>query len=365
MPKAVRLPAAIRQLLGERASVRPKLLRWYRRHKRDLPWRGTGDPYVVWLTEIMLQQTRVDQGTPYITRFLEAFPDVHALARANESQVLKLWEGLGYYSRARNLHKTARTIADGLNGHFPETVEDWLQLPGVGRYTAGAIVSIAFDTPAPVVDGNVKRVIARLADLKQPVEGAAEEFVWRLMAHWAEGRAPGDFNQAVMELGAEVCTPRNPACPSCPLQEYCLAHARGTVAERPVRKKKAPVPHKEIVVGVIERRGRFLIGQRPAEGLLGGLWEFPGGKIEAGETHGAALAREIREELGLRAKVGEKIAEVTHAYSHFKVTLHVYRCAAPTGAPKPRVHTQLKWVRKAEFARYAFPKANHKFLNVV
>lgn len=365
MPKAARPPAAIRRLRDERKAIRPKLLRWYRRHKRDLPWRGTGDPYVVWLTEIMLQQTRVDQGTPYIARFLKAFPDVYALARAKESQVLKLWEGLGYYSRARNLHKAARIIVETLGGAFPETVDGWMVLPGVGRYTAGAIVSIAFDTPAPVVDGNVKRVIARLADINRPIEGTTEAAVWYLMSHWAEGRMPGDFNQAVMELGAEVCTPRNPACPTCPLPKHCLAHTRGTVAERPVRKKKAPVPHKEIVVGVMARSGRYLIGQRPAEGLLGGLWEFPGGKVEAGETHEKALVREIREELGLRATIGDKIAEVTHAYSHFKVTLHVYRCSADRGVPKPRIHTQLKWVRKADFARYAFPKANHKFLDAI
>jgi A/G-specific adenine glycosylase len=349
-----------------RSSIRPKLIRWYRRHKRELSWRGGRDPYAIWLTEIMLQQTRVEQGTPYIERFLREFPTVEALARANEARVLKLWEGLGYYSRARNLHRAARMVQSELGGRFPEDVPGWMALPGVGRYTAGAVVSIAFDRPAPLVDGNVKRVIARLGDVTVPVDDARiGDAIWAIMTDWVRGRSPGDFNQAMMELGSQVCRPKKPSCASCPVNEYCLAHARGTVEQRPVRIPKKATPHKDIVVGVISRRGRYLIGQRPPDGLLGGLWEFPGGKVEPGESHEAALRRELREELSLGVRPGEKIAEVTHAYSHFRVTLHVYRCNAPQGNPIPRAHTQLKWVRKIEFQNYAFPKANHKFLDRV
>ncbi|MEX2015258.1 MAG: A/G-specific adenine glycosylase [Candidatus Hydrogenedentales bacterium] len=353
-------------VLRHKRGIRRALLAWYGREKRTLPWRDAADPYVVWLSEVMLQQTRVEQGTPYIVRFVKQFPDVQALAAASEDAVLKAWEGLGYYSRARNLHKAARVIAHDRAGAFPATAEDWQTLPGVGRYTAGAVASIAYGERAPVLDGNVKRVLARLTDLSDPVDDAAvTDSLWDLAGELVRGKSPGDFNQAIMELGANVCTPRRPACEACPLTRYCAAYAAGTQEQRPVRREKKPVPHKEIVVAVIKRNGRYLIGKRPPNGLLGGLWEFPGGKVNPGEDHPLALMREVREELNLGVRVGGLIACVSHAYTHFRVTLNVYACSAPEGTPQPSAHTELRWVRKSEFSDFAFPKANHKFLHLL
>ena len=292
MTRRVKAPPLGETLIERKTLFRRALLKWYRREKRDLFWRGTSDPYAVWVVEIILQQTRVEQGGPYIKRFLAAFPTVQDLARATPDRVLKLWEGLGYYTRARNLHKAAKIIADERSGRFPETAEDWQQLPGVGRYTAGAIASIAFGESAPVLDGNVKRVLARLIDLDASIDdGAVTENLWALAALFVRGKLPGDFNQAMMELGANVCTPRAPACEVCPVSKFCFAFERGTQSQRPVRKPKKAVPHYEIVVAAIKKNGRYLLGKRPPEGLLGGLWEFPGGKVKPGETHAAALRR--------------------------------------------------------------------------
>jgi A/G-specific adenine glycosylase len=350
----------------DKPALRQALLRWYRAHRRDLPWRRTRDPYHVWISEIILQQTRVEQGTPYFERFVAAFPTIHDLAAASETKVLKLWEGLGYYRRARLLHQAAKHIVHQSNGELPVTADAWLAIPGVGRYTAGAIASIAFDEPAPVLDGNVKRVLARWLDIDDEIEQAVTlQRLWTVAETLVRGKHPGDFNQAMMELGARVCTPKAPQCAACPVARYCAAYAAGTQDQRPVRRAKQPVPHKEIVVAVIHRNGRYLLGKRPSDGLLGGLWEFPGGKINPGENHEQALLREVREELGMTVKPGGLVACVRHAYSHFRVTLNVYKCTPLNGAATAHTHTELRWVRKQDFHRYAFPKANHKFLGLL
>lgn len=352
--------------MEQATRIRRALLKWYREEARDLPWRRTKDPYRIWLSEIILQQTRVDQGTPYYERFVTTFPTVEDLAAASEDQVLKLWEGLGYYTRARNLHAAAKIVAEKHDGKFPEKAELLQLLPGVGRYTAGAIGSIAFGERVPVVDGNVKRVLARLFNIERSIdETETEKDLWAMAGKLVPKDAPGDFNQAVMELGARVCTPKKPSCDACPVAPSCIARADGTQLERPVRKAKKAVPHKEIVVAVIQQDGDYLIGRRPPEGLLGGLWEFPGGKVEAKETHQQALIRECKEELGVTVKPGGMVACVKHAYTHFKVTLNVYRCTITKGKPKPKTHTELRWVPREEFADLAFPKANHKFLDLL
>jgi len=353
-------------VLKEAREFRRALLAWYRREARDLPWRRSRDPYHVWLSEILLQQTRVDQALPYYLRFLEAFPSVHALAAAPPDRVLKLWEGLGYYTRARNLHRAAKVIARQYGGQFPRSPELLQLLPGVGPYTACAVASIAFDRAAPVVDGNVKRVLARLYDIEDAMDRPATgQKLWTLAGGLVPRTAPGDFNQAMMELGARVCTPKRPGCALCPVAACCRALRAGTVELRPVRGADKARPHHEVVVAVIARQGKFLVGKRPPAGLLGGLWEFPGGKVNAGESHEQALLRECREELGIEVRPGGLIACVRHAYTHFRVTLNVYRCALVSGRPHPRSHTELRWVRSAEFSELAFPKANHKFLHLL
>ncbi|OPZ08997.1 MAG: putative A/G-specific adenine glycosylase YfhQ [candidate division BRC1 bacterium ADurb.BinA364] len=354
------------QLKAKREPLRRALRRWYARQARDLPWRRASDPYRVWLSEIMLQQTRVEAALGYYERFLREFPTVGDLARADDDRALKLWEGLGYYSRARNLLKAAREIAFERAGRFPETAAEWARLPGVGRYTAGAIASIAFGERAAAVDGNIKRVLARLFAIASDVERADTlERLWSLAGALVPPRQPGDFNQALMDLGARICLPRRPRCAECPAAALCEARRRGIEENLPAKRPRKAIPHREIAVAVIARGGRYLIGKRPQGGMLGGLWEFPGGKLEAGENPEQALRRELREEAGVEVRVGERLATVRHAYSHFAVTLHVFRCAIASGRPQARAHEKLIWARKSEFGQYAFPTANRKFIELV
>lgn len=345
------------------AALRRALLAWFADEARDLPWRRTRDPYAIWLSEIMLQQTRVEAAIPYFERFQKAFPTVQHLAAASEDRVLKVWEGLGYYSRARNLHKAARVIVHERNGQFPRTADEWRQLPGVGPYTAGALASIASGLAEPAVDGNILRVLARIFAIDESIdEPATRQRIWDLAATLLPHKSAGDFNQALMDLGARICIPRKPHCMACPVHRWCDAYQQGVQDTLPVRAAKKAIPHQTIVVAVIRRNGRYLIGRRPAGGLLGGLWEFPGGKVEPGESHEQALTREVREETGIEIRVGEKIATVDHAYSHFTVTLHVYACQAAAGKPEARYHTVLKWVTRKDLDKYAFPAANRRFL---
>ncbi|HOU48668.1 MAG TPA: A/G-specific adenine glycosylase, partial [Candidatus Aminicenantes bacterium] len=274
-----------------------RLLRWYAARKRDLPWRRTRDPYRVWVSEIMLQQTTVGAVIPYYNAWLRAFPDLQTLARAPLQKVLKAWEGLGYYQRARNMRRTARIIRDRCGGRFPEDPADLAALPGFGPYTAAAVASLAFHRPVPVVEANVRRVMTRMLGLAGPPGAGRDAAIARFLEKRISRRSPGNFNQAMMEWGALVCRPKNPLCLKCPGQNFCRAFARGEQDVLPAPKTLRP---KDItaVVAVIRRNGRVLLQKRPETGLLAGLWEFPGGKVESGETLRAALRRELREERG-------------------------------------------------------------------
>lgn len=345
-------------------SFRRALLAWYRANARDLPWRRTKDPYAIWLSEIMLQQTRVDQGTPYYERFIAAFPDVHALARASEDRVLKLWEGLGYYSRARNLHRAAKTVSNVHDGAFPKSAVELQTLPGIGRYTAGAIASIAFGERVPVLDGNVIRVLSRVHNIDACTdEPKIREQLWEIAAAFVPARDPGDFNQAMMELGARVCTPKTPLCMECPVNKHCRARVAGVEQQRPVRKTKSEIPRREMVAAAIQNKGKYLMAKRPSSGLLGGMWEFPAGTVRNRESHQRALSRELKENFGLRIKPGKLIASVQHAYSHFKVTLHVYACDLIDGTPDAKEHDETRWFARKSFTSLALPKVVHKFID--
>jgi A/G-specific adenine glycosylase len=340
------------------------LLNWYDRHAAPLPWRESTDPYRVWLSEMMLQQTQVETVKPYYTRFLERYPDVLALAAAPLDDLLKQWEGLGYYSRARNLHRAAQIVAGEMNGRFPDTVEGLRSLPGIGRYTAGAIASIAFGRVAPLLDGNVIRVFSRLTDLPDDVtQPVVQERLWTLAEEWVSTERPGDYNQALMELGRTVCKPRNPLCRECPIREHCLAFANGTQDERPVKKKKAETPHYDVAAGLVyDAAGRLLIAQRPLEGLLGGLWEFPGGKQEADETLEDCLKRELREELAIEVEVGGLFVKVRHGFTHFKITLHAFECRYVSGEPQRLGVRDFAWVTLLELEKYSFGKADRQVI---
>ncbi|HPD17407.1 MAG TPA: A/G-specific adenine glycosylase [Planctomycetota bacterium] len=340
-----------------------RLLAWYSRERRDLPWRRTRDPYRIWLAEVMLQQTRVDAVIPYYRRFLSRFPTLTALAAAPLEEVLWAWAGLGYYARARNLHAAARRVVAEHGGRVPRDLEELRALPGVGRYTAGAVLSIAFDVPAPVLDGNVARVLARLLRLRGDIRAAAtQRRLWRVAEQLIPSGRAGDFNQAMMELGALVCTPARPRCPRCPAARLCGAFLHGEQEELPRKARRGPVPHFDVGVGLVWRRGRVLIARRPPSGLLGGLWEFPGGKREEGEPLEETVRREVREEVGLEIGRLSPLVICQHAYSHFRVTLHAFECRAPRGRARPLACEAVRWVRPADLAAYPFPAGSRGIL---
>lgn len=348
----------------QRKNFAARLLAWYEKNKRALPWRRDArDPYRVWISEIMLQQTQVATVIPYYARFLARFPNVPSLANAKLDDVLKAWEGAGYYARARNLHRTAKQIVTQFGGKLPSTVDELLTLPGIGRYTAGAIASIAFRRDAPVLDGNVVRVLCRFLRITSaPKAGKTQKKLWKLVDTLLPPGRACDFNQGMMELGATICAPRNPHCAICPLNRNCAARRLGIQEKLPTKPKKKALPHHEVAVGVIWKRSKLLIARRPAEKLLGGLWEFPGGHQENDESLPACVRREVREELGIRVKVEGEFAAVAHAYSHFRITLHAFHCGWVSGRPRAIGCTAWKWVAPSELSRYAFPSANRKLI---
>ncbi|MEB3294074.1 MAG: A/G-specific adenine glycosylase, partial [Synechococcales bacterium] len=336
-------------------QLRRSLLQWYQQVGRSLPWRNIQDPYAIWISEIMLQQTQVKTVIPYYDRWLTQFPTVTALATADQQAVLKAWEGLGYYARARNLHKAAQRIVTQHGGQFPTDFASVIALPGIGRTTAGGILSSAFNLPWPILDGNVKRVLARLIALELPPAKALDR-LWEVSAQLVSPRQARDFNQALMDLGATLCTPQKPDCDRCPWKLPCRAYNLGVQTKIPMTETKAPLPHKVIGVAVIwNDQGEILIDRRKQEGLLGGLWEFPGGKLEAGETIPDCIVREIQEELGIAIAVGEELIVVEHTYTHFKVRLHVHYCRHLSGEPQAIECDEVKWVTLAEIDQYPFP----------
>ncbi|NIR42842.1 MAG: A/G-specific adenine glycosylase [Gemmatimonadetes bacterium] len=340
------------------AGIRRRLLGWYDSYRRDLPWRRTRDPYLIWVAEVMLVQTQVDTVIPYYERFVARFPNVESLAAAGLDAVLKAWEGLGYYARARHLHAAAQLVVERHGGQLPTDSAELQALPGIGPYMTAAIQSIAFGYPALALDGNVRRALSRLYDLPDPKPAEL-----RARGETLVQERPGDVNQALMDLGSGLCTPRAPRCADCPLDALCLARMRGTVAERPGRRPARKRPHYDIAVGVVWRGDEILIAKRRPEGLLGGLWEFPGGKAEPGETMEAAVVREVAEELDVEVEPGEKIASVDHAYSHFEITMHAFHCRYRAGTPKPLGCQEYAWVKPTELDRYAFPAANRAVLS--
>jgi A/G-specific adenine glycosylase len=341
-----------------------QLLAWYHQNARRLPWRGLSDPYAIWVSEIMLQQTQVPTVIPYFERWMQRFPTLQALAAADEQDVLKLWEGLGYYSRARNLHKAAKVVVESYNGALPADRAALEHLPGIGRYTAGAIASIAFGLDEPALDGNIRRVLARVFDVQEPARlPAGEKKLWELAAGNLPPGSASDYNQAMMDLGTAICTPQKPACLVCPVNSLCRAYALGVQEERPVLPERREVPHIIVTAAVIHRDAKVLIARRPAKGLLGGMWEFPGGKVEAGESLEDGLKREINEELLTEIKVGEYVGEFHHAYTHFRVTLHAYHCTLTGDEPQPVEASALQWVDLKELAVFPMGKIDRRISN--
>jgi A/G-specific adenine glycosylase len=340
-----------------------QLLAWYERNQRDLPWRRTCDSYAITVSEFMLHQTRVETVLPYYERFLRLFPDWASLAGASLDEVLKAWEGLGYYARARNLHALARRLCAEHRGHLPNSEKDLLALPGIGPYTAGAILSIFFGQDVVAIDGNTRRVLCRVFHITDdPTRPEGRSRVQGLATSLLPLGQAGAFNQALMDLGATVCTPRRPNCGQCPWSEQCRAKQLGIQESLPVRPPRRPLPHHDIAAGVVWRDGLVLIAQRFPKGLLGGLWEFPGGKREPGESLEETVVREIREELGIAIQVGRRLATVQHAYTHFRITLHAFHCHYLSGEPRSLDCAAWRWVRPQALDAYAFPAANRTII---
>jgi A/G-specific adenine glycosylase len=343
-----------------RNTIQTGLIPWFNQHQRPLPWRKRRTPYRVWISEAMLVQTRVDQVIPYYQRFLKQFPSIRALAEAPIDDVLKVWEGLGYYSRARNLQRAAQQIMAHHNGRFPRDITAIRRLPGIGPYMAAAIASLAFGQNHAVLDGNVMRVISRLTacnqDLRRP---ATRHHLQQLADHLlTEGQA-GNHNEALMELGATRCTPRQPDCLHCPLQTVCRAFKMNAVDRYPRVTPRRAVPHKEVGAGVVvNRRGEVLIARRLDTAMLGGLWEFPGGTLEPDETMPACIARELQEELGIQTHIGDRLMIVRHAYSHFTIALHVHWARILKGRPRAIQCSAYRWCRIDELSQFAFSRAD-------
>jgi len=347
-----------------RAAAQERLLAWFAQHARDLPWRRDRTPYRVWVAEVMLQQTQVTKVQEYYTRFIACFPTVLALAEAPLEDVLKQWEGLGYYSRARALHRAAQVVVAEHNGELPADVEALRRLPGIGAYTAGAIASIAFGIPAPAVDGNVRRVMARVLAWAEPDAAGLEAAV----RAWILPESSGAFTEALMELGATLCRPKSPQCLLCPWCDLCQARALGQPESFPTRKPRKPVPHYDVAAAVTTRDdGRVLVARRRQDDMLGGLWEFPGGKREDGESLPEALRRELQEEMGIQATVGQQLIVVKHAYTHFRITLHAFACRLAVESPPPQCIEcdDFRWATLEEIAALPMSVADRKIAEIL
>jgi A/G-specific adenine glycosylase len=338
------------------------LLKWYNREKRILPFRDIKNPYKIWLSEVMLQQTQVETVIPYFERWVKKYPTLHSVAIEDDEKLLKVWEGLGYYSRCRNFHKAIKIVMEKYDGSIPKNWNEFCALPGVGDYTAAAVLSIAFQQSYPVMDGNVKRVMARILGLKNLTKRNLIRIQGRLKKLISIEK-PGDFNQAMMELGAKICFPKNPNCGKCPIQKSCYAFDSGSPESYPALIKKEKIPHYEIVAGLIWRKEKFYIQKRGEKGMLAGLWEFPGGKVENGESLENALRREITEECGATPIILKKIGAIKHAYTHFSITFHGYHCQE-NGTPI-RNREYSKWIQPNQIDAFPFPKANHKLFSLL
>ena len=360
------------------------LLSWFAENgRKDIPWKLKDDgnspkngelllPYGIWIAEVMLQQTQFNVALPYWKKWMEVFPTLLDLGKASESKVLLLWQGLGYYSRARRILKAAEQLLDLIGDGdpldpvaWPNDLETWISLPGVGRSTGASIISSAFDLPAALLDGNVKRVLGRIFAISQPAENSLPE-LWAISEKLIDRQNPRHFNQALMDLGSLVCKPRNPNCCNCPWQSFCIVYSSDQVKDFPVKPVGKTLPFAVIGVGIVfNPSGEVLIDQRIKNASLGGLWEFPGGKQEPKEAIEVTIARELTEELGIEVQVGERLISFEHSYSHKKLCFVVHLCKWLSGEPQPLESQQIRWVKPNELVDYPFPAANAKMISAL
>lgn len=339
------------------------LLDWYEVNARDLPWRSCQTPYRTWISEIMLQQTQVDTVIPYFERWMDRFPDIATLATAEIGEVLSIWEGLGYYRRAHNLHKAARKLVLEGQGELPQTPEELIRLPGIGPYTTAAIASIAFGADVAAVDGNIRRVFSRLFNVDVPARSTdGEKIIGSLAEQFLPSGKAGIYNQALMDLGAMICTPKDPACDHCPIAQDCQAKQLNLQASRPVTLPRKKVPHLTVTAAVIWRDDQVLLAKRHSEGLLSGLWEFPGGTLEADDADlHACLQREIQEELGVDILIREPFGKYDHAYTHYKISLYAFLCNLVNGHQPQNLESEaLAWASVDELQGFPMGKVDRQ-----
>lgn len=350
---------------GQFGQFRRKLLKWYDQHARDLPWRRTHDPYQIWISEIMLQQTTVAAVVPYFERFLNRIPTVFELAAAEESEVLRLWEGLGYYSRARNIHRASKVVAEQFGGEFPQTVEGLLSLPGIGRYTAGAIMSFAFDRPAPIVEANTLRLYCRLLNFDgDPRSKAGQAILWAFAESILPKTHPGRLNQAMMELGATLCSPTEPNCEACPINPHCLAYLSGTQNNVPRPKDKVALTDVTEASIAIVHRGQYLLRRRTGKERWAGLWDFVRFEIGRHDDYGDSfnLLESIQEMTGLEVQLNGQIAEFRHGVTRYRITL---RCFVAEKRNGQLCEGEWKWVKAADFDQFPLSVTGRQFAIVL
>ena len=345
----------------KKLSFSKTILGWYDKNKRTLPWREETDFYRIWLSEIMLQQTQVKRVSIFYTKWIKKFPTLESVANAKEEHLLKVWEGLGYYNRCRNFYKAAKIIINDYNGKIPNDYQTFRLLPGVGDYTASAVLSIAFGMPYPAIDGNIKRIMARMLGIKK-ITNFNYKRIKKTLLNLISSSRPGDFNQALMDLGSQVCRPNQAHCYKCPLKLFCKAGNTLNPEKYPRPLSKKNIPHYDVVVGMIWKEGRFLIQKRENQKHLSGLWELPGGKIENNERSELALIREIKEECDFEVIPKKKMESIKHKYSHFSITLTAFHCKIKNSAKVPSKQST-RWITPGEIGDYPFPRANHKLFN--
>jgi len=341
-------------------DISNQLITWYNNDKQSMPWRDDKNIYHIWLSEIMLQQTQINTVIPYYIKWLKQFPTINDVASSSEDNILKLWEGLGYYSRALNFHKACKTIIELYNGEIPK--DDFIKLKGVGPYIDAAVRSIGYHDVVPTIDGNVNRVVSRLLCLKKPPQKEYKK-IYNFLIKIIDSKAPGDFNQAMMDLGRNICKPKKTLCLECPLNTICKAYKENRINQYPIKIKAKKIPNINVAVGVIWKNNNILIAKRKSQGLLGGLWEFPGGKVNNHETSADCVIREIYEEIGVKVELKSFITNIKHQYSHFSISMDSFHCIYKSGNPEPKQCSDIKWIKPNEISKFAFPKANHKFIN--
>ncbi len=365
-------------------EIQNNILKWFQNNGRHwVPWKLTKDgslvrsgeiisPYGIWIAEVMLQQTQFNVAINYWNKWMQSFPTLNDLAESDQQHILLIWQGLGYYSRAKYIFNSSQLLVNMIGKNnindptcWPSELEQWLNLPGIGRSTAGSIISSAYDIPAPILDGNVKRILSRLIASEKPTIKNQKQ-LWDLSNLLLSVKYPRDFNQALMDLGALVCTINNPSCDVCPLQKFCLAYIKYDPINFPKRQMKKKISKQEIGLGIVfNKTGQLLIDQRLETSSMGGMWEFPGGKREMGESIEETIRREIKEELGIDVKVGEKLISFEHLYSHKKLNFTVHICEFESGKPKPLSSQKLLWISPDRLFEFPFPAANTKIISVL